>query len=111
MRFLELAVIGWGDLLITFPTFPPFANTLHYTMLILTSSRYYDYATHHAYPFLIIGGEPYESGFDSNGDPIPVFYSAHDTPVEKEPHSGGRLTALMECVALLGDGQQKCGPY
>ena len=30
---------------------------------------------------------------------------------EKEPHSGGRLTALMECAALLGDGQQKCGPH
>ena len=30
---------------------------------------------------------------------------------EKEPHSGGGLTALMECAALLGDGQQKCGPH
>ena len=30
---------------------------------------------------------------------------------EKEPHSGGGLTALMECVALLGDGQQKCRPH
>ena len=27
---------------------------------------------------------------------------------EKEPHSGGGLTALTECAALLGDGQQKC---
>ena len=30
---------------------------------------------------------------------------------EKEPHSGGGLTALMECAAPLGDGQQKCGPH
>ena len=29
----------------------------------------------------VIGGEPFESGFDSNGDPIPVFYSTHGTPV------------------------------
>ena len=30
---------------------------------------------------------------------------------EKEPHSGGGLTALTECAAPLGDGQQKCGPH
>ena len=33
------------------------------------------------------------------------------TDGEKEPHSGGRLTALTECAAPLGDGQQKCGPH
>ena len=54
-------VIGWDDLLIISPTFPSFANTLHYTMLILTSSRYYDYATHHAYPFLTLNNSIYHS--------------------------------------------------
>ena len=32
----------------------------------------------------VVGGEPFESGFDSNGDPIPVFYSAHGTPIPLE---------------------------
>ncbi len=44
-------VVGWDDLLVISPSSSPFANTPHYTMLILTLSRYYDYATHHAYPF------------------------------------------------------------
>ena len=54
-------IVGWGDLLITFPTFPPFVYTSHYTMLILTSSGYYDYATYHAYPFLTLNNLIYHS--------------------------------------------------
>ena len=54
-------IVGWDDLLITFPTSPPFVYTSHYTMLILTSSRYYDYATYHAYPFLTLNNLIYHS--------------------------------------------------
>ena len=40
-----------------------------------------------------------------------IITTARNPTDEKEPHSGGGLTALTECAAPLGDGQQKCGPH
>ena len=47
-----IGVVGWCDLLITPSLCHLFINTLHYTIIILTSFRYQSYSLHHVYSVL-----------------------------------------------------------